>query len=91
MIRPYLSDKINDHKTLKKLGVYSSNEVFHYETRYGEWKIQLAMSTDFTSSKDSNECRNMHKKLMQKKNNVRNMISSETDDIADELSKSCLQ
>ena len=64
MIRPYLSDKINDHNTLKKLGVYSSNEVFHYETRYGEWKIQLAMSTDFTSSKDSNECRNMHKKLM---------------------------
>ena len=91
MIRPYLSDKINDHKTLKKLGVYSSNEVFYYETRYGEQKIQLAMSTDFTSSKDSNDCRNMHKKQMQKKNNVRNMISSETDDIADELSKSRLQ
>ena len=49
------------------------------------------MSTDFTSSKDSNDCRNMHKKQMQKKNNVRNMISSETDDIADELSKSRLQ
>ena len=32
MIRPYLSDIINDHKTPKKLRVHSSNEVFDYET-----------------------------------------------------------
>ena len=31
MIRPYLSDTINDHKTPRKLKVHSSNEVFDYE------------------------------------------------------------
>ena len=30
-IRPYLSDMINDHKTLKNLGVHSKNE-----TQFGE-------------------------------------------------------
>ena len=33
MIRPYLSDIINDHKTPKKLRVHSSNGVFDYETQ----------------------------------------------------------
>ena len=32
MIRPYLIDLINDHKTPKKLRFHSSNEVFDYET-----------------------------------------------------------
>ena len=31
MIRPYLSQTINDHKTPKKLTVHSSNEMFDYE------------------------------------------------------------
>ena len=31
LIRPYLSDIINDHKLLKR--VHSSNEVFDYETQ----------------------------------------------------------
>ena len=43
MIRAYLSVVINDHKTSKKLKVHSSNEVFDYETEYGEWKNQLTM------------------------------------------------
>ena len=30
MIRPYLSDIINDYKTFKNLKVHSSNEVFDY-------------------------------------------------------------
>ena len=34
MIRPYLGDIINNHKTLKKLRVHSSNE-----TQFGEWKF----------------------------------------------------
>ena len=34
MIKPYLSNIINDHKTPKKLGVHSSNEVIDYETQY---------------------------------------------------------
>ena len=46
-IRLYLSDIINDHKTRKTLRVHSSNEVFDYETQYGEWKVQLTMSINF--------------------------------------------
>ena len=46
-VRQCLSDIINDHKTHKKLRVYSSNEVFDYETQYEEWKIQLTMSILF--------------------------------------------
>ena len=37
IIRPYLSDMINDHKT------------------QGEWKIQLSMTINFISSRDSDE------------------------------------
>ena len=62
MIRPYLSNIINDHKTPKNLRVHSRNEVIDQETQYGEWKTQLTMSINFTSSKDSNETCNMHTK-----------------------------
>ena len=31
-IRPYLSEIINNYKTLKNLKVHPSNEVFDYET-----------------------------------------------------------
>ena len=55
MIRPYLSDIINDYKTLKTLKVHSRNEVFDYETQFEEWKIQLTISINFISSKDSRE------------------------------------
>ena len=50
MIRPYLSDIINDDKTPKNLRVHSSNEVIDYETQYGEQKIQLTMVTNFIST-----------------------------------------
>ena len=36
MIRPYLSDIINHHKTHE--GVHSDNKVIDYKT-LGEWKI----------------------------------------------------
>ena len=63
MIRPYLSDIINDHKTPNKLRVYSSNEVFDYETHFGEWKIQLTMTINFVSYKDdSDEIHTIHTK-----------------------------
>ena len=39
MIRLYLTDTINDHKTPKNLRVHSRNEVIDYETQYGKWKI----------------------------------------------------
>ena len=47
MIRLYLSDTINDHKTLQRLKVHLSNEVFDFITRFGEWKIKLTMSIKF--------------------------------------------
>ena len=87
MIRPYLSDIINDHKTPKNLRVHSSNEVIDYETQFGEWKIQLTMSINFISSKDSDETRNMHTKS----DKIEIMMGSETDDITDELFESLLQ
>ena len=81
MIRPHLSGIINDYKTLKNFKVHSSNEVFDYETQFGEWKIQLTMSINFISSKDSNETRNMHTKS----NNMKFMVGSETDKITEEF------
>ena len=59
MMRPYLSDIINDHKT------------------EGEWKIQLTMTIDFMSSKDSEETRTMRTK----NHNIEIMIGNETDEI----------
>ena len=53
MIRPCLRDIINGHKIPKIVRVHSSNEVIDYETQFGEWKIQLLMSINFISSKDS--------------------------------------
>ena len=38
MIRPYLSDMINDHKTQEVWKVHSGNKVIDYKTQ-GEWKI----------------------------------------------------
>ena len=55
MIRPYLSDIINDYKAFKNLRVHSGNEVSDYE-------IQLTMSINIIASKDSNDTRNMHTK-----------------------------
>ena len=47
MIRPNLSNIINDHKTPKKLRVHSRNEAIDYETQYGEWKTELTTSISF--------------------------------------------
>ena len=85
MIRPYLSNIINDHKTPKILKVHSSNEVVDYKTKFGEWKIQLTMS--IISSNGFDETRNMDTKS----NNIEIMMGSETDEIVDELFKSLLQ
>ena len=50
-------------------------------------KIQLTMSINFISSKDSGETCNMHTKS----DSIEIMVSSETDDIIDELFESLLQ
>ena len=84
MNRPYLSDIINDHKAHE--GVHSGHKVIHYKT-LGEQKIQLTMSIIFISHKDSNETRTMHTKS----DDIEIMMSSETDEIIEELFKSLLQ
>ena len=60
MIKPYLSDLINNHKT-HGLARYHSGNKSWLEKTSSEWKIQLAMAINFISSKDSNETRTMHK------------------------------
>ena len=87
MIRPYLSDIINDHKTLKKLRVHSRNEVINYVNQYGVWKIQLTMSINFISSKDSDETCNMHTKS----DIIEIIMGSETNNIIEELCESLIQ
>ena len=87
MIKPYLSDMINNHKTHGKLKVHSGNKIIDYVT-LGEWKIQLTMKINFVSSKDdSNEIRKMYIKS----NNVNILMGSETDEIFEELFESLFQ
>ena len=87
LIRPYLGDTINNHKTPKNLRTPSSNEVIDYETQFGEWEIKLIMSINFISFKDFNETCSMTTKI----DDIEIMVVSETDDIIEELSESLLQ
>ena len=86
MIRPYLTNIINDNKIQGKWKVNSGNKVIDYKTQ-GEWKIQLTMIVNFISSKDSDEICTMHTKS----NNIEIMMGSETDEIIKELFESLLQ
>ena len=86
MIGPYLSDIINDHKAQGKLRIHSGNKIIEHKTQ-SERKIQLTMTINFISSKDSDETRNKHAK----NNNVKIMTGSETDEIIEEPFKSFLQ
>ena len=88
MIRPYLSDIINDHKTQGEWRIHSGNTIIKHKTQ-SEWKIQVRMAIDFISSKpDSDETPStMHTKI----NNIEIMMGSETDEIIEELFKSLLQ
>ena len=85
MIKPYLSNIINNHKTQGKWKVHSGNTVIDYKTQ-GEWKIQLTMPINSISSKDSEETCTMHTKS----DNIEIMVGSETDEIIEELFKSLL-
>ena len=67
MIRPYLSDIINNHKT------------------QGKWKIQLIMTINFISSKDSSETHTINTK-----SDIGTMMGSETDETIEELFESLL-
>ena len=73
IIKPYIIDRINEHKTHGLVRYHSCNKSELEETS-SEWKIQLTMAINFISSKDSDETRTMHTKS----NNVEIMIGSET-------------
>ena len=79
MIRPYLNDIINDHKSQGEWKVCSGNTVIDYKTQ-GEWEIQSTMTINFIPSEDSNETHTMHAKS----NNIEIMIGNETDKIITE-------
>ena len=51
MVRPYLSNIINDHKTQGKWRIHSGDKIIERKTQ-NKWKIQLTMATNFISSKD---------------------------------------
>ena len=87
MIRPYLSDIINDYKTQGERKICSGNTITEHKTQ-GEWKIHLTMAINFISSKDSDETRTMHTKSDKI---VVNQMVSESDEITEELFKSLLQ
>ena len=83
MIRPYLSDIINDHKAQDEWKIHTGNTITEHETQ-GEWKNFLTMAINFVSSKkDSDETCTIHTKS----NNVEIMMGSETDGIIEELLK----
>ena len=86
MVKPYLSDIINDHKT-SGLERYSSRNKTWVEETPSEWKIRLTMAINFTSSTDSDKTCTMHTKS----NNVEIMVGSETNEIIEEFFESLLQ
>ena len=86
MIKPYLSDIINNHKTHGLVRYHSGNKIWVEETS-SKWKIQLTMAINFISSKNSDETRTMHTKS----NNVEIMMGSETDQIIENLLEFFLQ
>ena len=86
MIKPSLSNIINDHKTQRKWRIHSGNKIVEHKAQ-SEWKIQLTMAINFISCKDSDETRTMHTKS----NNVEIRMGSETDEIIEELFESFLQ
>ena len=86
IIKTYLIDIINQHKTHGLVRYHSGNKSWLEETS-SEWKIQLTMVINFISSKDSDETQTMHTKS----NNVEIMIGSETDEVIETLFESFLQ
>ena len=86
MIRPYLSDITNDHKTHGLVRYHSGNKTWVEKTPI-EWKNQPTMGISFISSIDFDETRTMHRKS----NNVETMMGSETDEIIEKLFESFLQ
>ena len=87
VIRPYLSDIINNHKSQGKGRFHSGNRITEHKTQE-KWKIHLTMAISFISSKsDSHEIRTMHTKS----DNIEIMTVSQTDEIIEDLFEYLLQ
>ena len=76
IIRPYLSNIINNHKTQGEWKVHSGNIITDHKTQ-GEWIIHLTMAIKFISFKDFDKARNLHTKI----DNIEIMMGRETDEI----------
>ena len=86
MIKPYLSNILNNHKTRGLVRYHLGDKTWLEETS-SEGRIQLTMAINSISSKDSDENRTMHAKS----NNVEIMMGSETDEIIEDLFEPFLQ
>ena len=81
MIRAYLGDVINDHKTPIKVKVHLSDKVTDYEIKFGEQKIQLKVQINSISSEKFYETRTIDSVS----NNIEIFMGEETDDIIDDF------
>ena len=63
------------------------NDIINYHKTEGEWKTHLTRAYNFFCSKDFKELHTMHRKS----DNVKIMMSNETDEIIEELFDSLLQ
>ena len=86
MIKPYLSDLINNHKTPGFVRYHSGDKSRQEETS-SQWETQLTMAINFIFSKDSDETRTMHTKSI----NVEIRIGIEADEVIKNLFESFLQ
>ena len=89
VIRPYLSDIINNHKAQGKWRIHSGNTITQHKIQ-GEWEIHLIMAINFITykhSKDFDKTQIIHLK----NDNTEIMMGSETDEIIEELFESLLQ
>ena len=82
---------------LNKIRPYLSDRINDLKTQ-GEWKIELTVTINFMSSKDSKDSNDYkddkdsnETNLHIKRNNIEIMIDNETDEITEELFESFLQ
>ena len=92
VIRPYLGDMINNHKTQGRWKIHSGNTITEHKIQ-GERNIHLIMAINFISSKDFKDSKNSDKTLFLhfRSDNIEIMMGSETDEISEDLYESFLR
>ena len=83
MIRPYLRDLINNHKSQEEL----NNEASDSDTERGEWKVQPAIQNNCISTKDFKEIHTIYSASKP----VETLMGSDTDDAIDRFFDTTLQ